>query len=157
MPGFFLQTEDDEEDEPVILKLTGAVALLLVESNLTKWRKHLKREKGKWIVYVRATKIIYGTVKAAIKAYKKLARYLKSWGLEMNPYDPCVWNKLVDGNQLTLMFHIDDILLMHLLSQVVTEYIKKLDSRYSKNNPLIVTRGKLHEYLGMTLDFRMPG
>lgn len=42
LPGFFLQTEDDDEDNPVILKLTGAVALLLVESDTEKWRKHLK-------------------------------------------------------------------------------------------------------------------
>ena len=89
LPSFFLQTEEDE-DEQIILRLTGAVALLLVESDEAKWRKHLKRENGKWVVYVLATKVIYGIVRAVLKAYKKLARYLRSWGLEMNPYDPCV-------------------------------------------------------------------
>jgi len=43
-------------------------------------------------------------------AYKKLAKILRSWGLEMNPYDPCVWNRMVMGKQLTLMFHIDDVI-----------------------------------------------
>ena len=95
LQGFFLQTEEDK-DEQIIIMLTGAVALLLVESDNAKWRKHLKRENGKWIICTLATKVIYGTVKATLKAYKKLARYLRSWRLEMNPYDPCVSNKLVN-------------------------------------------------------------
>ena len=33
LPGFFLQTERNKDDELIILKLTGAVALLLVESD----------------------------------------------------------------------------------------------------------------------------
>ena len=105
------------------------------------------------MIYVRANKVIYGTVKAALKAYKKLAKYLRSWGLEMNPYNPCVWNKVVDDNQMTLIFHIDDILLSHRKSHVVTEYIKLLDGAYGQVDSLTVTRGKHHEYLGMSLDF----
>ena len=46
LPGFFLQTLN-EGKEPVFLKITGAAALLLVESNPSKWQKHLKKENGK--------------------------------------------------------------------------------------------------------------
>ena len=97
--------------------------------------------------------MIYGTVKAAIKAYKKLAKCLKGWGLEMNPHDPCVWNKMVDGSQLTLIFHIDDILASHKKAHIVAECIKLLDGAYGKADALAATRGKRHEHLGMTLDF----
>ena len=45
-PGFFLQAEADEDDEPMIIKLTGAVALFLVECD-EQWRKYLRRENGK--------------------------------------------------------------------------------------------------------------
>ena len=34
------------------------------------------------------------------------------------------------------------------------EYIKKLNGRYRKNDPLMVTHGKVYEYLKMILDFR---
>ena len=47
LPEFSLQTEANKEDEPLIIKLTGAVALLLVEYDEIKWRKHLRRENGK--------------------------------------------------------------------------------------------------------------
>ena len=70
LPGFFLQTDQDEK---ILLKLTGAVALLLVESD-SKWKKHLRKENGKWVIYVICKKAIYGTMNAALLAYKKLAK-----------------------------------------------------------------------------------
>ena len=45
-PGFFLQTEANDDDEPLLIKLTGAIALLLVESDIDKWKKHLKERMG---------------------------------------------------------------------------------------------------------------
>jgi len=36
-------------------------------------------------------------------------------------------------------------------------FIKKLGKEYGVKDPLTVTRGKLHEYLGMTVDFSAPG
>ena len=41
--GFFLQTGQEEE---ILLKLKGAVAMLLVESDPKKWKKHLRKESG---------------------------------------------------------------------------------------------------------------
>ena len=90
-------------------------------------------------------------------AYRKLAWYLKQWGYEMNPYDPCVWNAVVMGKQITLLFHIDDVLLTHELANVVSEHIKLLDEVYGQKDLLTMTRGKVHEYLGMTIDFRQEG
>ena len=156
LPSFFLQTEAEEDDDPVIVKFAGALALLLVECD-SKWKKHLRRENGKWVICAKCSKIIYGTINAALMAYRKLARCLKEWGFEMNPYDPCVWNAIVEGEQTTLLFHVDDVLLTHKMASVVTEYIKRLDSTCGQNDPLAVTRGKIHEYLGMTLDFRRKG
>jgi hypothetical protein len=151
LPGFFLQTD---QDELILLKVTGAVALLLVESD-QKWRKHLRKENGKYVIYVICKKAIYGTMNAALLAYKKLAKLFKLWGFKMNPYDACVWNKMVNGKQFTIVFHIDDLLLSHLNPNIVTLYIKKLHKEYGTLENLTVTRGKVHEYLGMTIDFRV--
>ena len=73
LPGFSLQTES-EDNSTILLKLSGAVVLLLVESDEAKWRKHLQTENGKWVIYVRCDKAIYGTMNAALLAYKKLAK-----------------------------------------------------------------------------------
>ena len=156
LPGFFLQTEQ-EENSDLLLKLTGQVAALLVESDEDKWGKHLRKENGKYILYVKCDRAIYGTMNAALLAYKKLAKLFAEWGFVMNPYDPCVWNKMVGKHQMTIMFHIDDLLMAHKHAHIVTLFIKKLEQVYGKRDPLTVTRGLVHEYLGMTFDLREKG
>ena len=49
LPGFFLQTE---QDELIMLRLTGAVALMLTENDPDKWKNHLRKEDGRWVIYV---------------------------------------------------------------------------------------------------------
>ena len=75
----------------------------------------------------------------------------------MSSYDPYAWNAVLMKTQLTLLFHVDDLLLSHRKSQVVTNYIKMLDTACGKDDPLTVTRVKLHDHLGMTLDFVAKG
>lgn len=80
------------------------------------------------------------------------------WGFEINPYDWCVANKTVDGEQLTITWHVDDLKISHADPAVVTNIINKLDMKYGyeacgKRSPLTVHRGKKHEYVGMLLDY----
>ena len=42
LPGFFLQTKRDDE-EKIMLEITGTVALLITESDPKKWKKHLRQ------------------------------------------------------------------------------------------------------------------
>jgi len=39
----------------------------------------------------------------------------------------------------------------------VTGVIEQLNLEFGALSPLTVTRGKMHEYLGMTLDYSTPG
>ena len=91
-------------------------------------------------------------VKSTLKLCKNFSKVLKSWDMATNPYDPCAWNVSADGSQLTIMFNIDNVLLGHAKSSVVTECVKKLDGFCVLIDPLTVTRGKDHEYLGITID-----
>ncbi len=40
------------------------------------------------------SKALYGMLKSTLLFYKKLVEDLKSVGFEINPYDPCVANKI---------------------------------------------------------------
>ncbi len=40
---------------------------------------------------------------------------------------------------------------------MVAGVIAQLQEAFGKEAPLTITRGKIHKYLGMTLDFSMPG
>ena len=48
----------------------------------------------------------------------------------MNPYDPCVWNKDVNGKQLTICFHVDDCKISHVDSKVLDQTINWLCEEY---------------------------
>ena len=74
LPGFFLQTD---QDKLILLKVSGVVDLLVVESNSTKWKKHLQKENKKWVIYVICKKAIYKTMNDNLLVYKKLAKLFK--------------------------------------------------------------------------------
>jgi hypothetical protein len=96
--------------------------------------------------------------------YKKFVKSLKSKGFKfkLNPYDPCVANKIVEGKQITVCFHVDDCKLSHEHPKVIDETIDWLRAEYESIfkdglGAMQVHRGKVHKYLRMGLDFSHKG
>ena len=73
----------------------------------------------------------------------------------MNPYDLCIANKMINCKQCTLVWHVDNMKILHMDPAVVTDIINKLQAKYGKIGELTNTRGKVHDYLRMILDFQM--
>ena len=154
IPGAFMQAD---MDDVVHMKLEGKMAELLVRIDPKLYRKYVQVEKGKQVLYVELRKALYGTLKAALLFWKRLTGKLKEWGFEVNPYDWCVMNKNINGKQCTILWHVDDLKISHVDHEVVTEVISWLEQEFGAEAPLTKTRGKVHEYLGMTIDFSEPG
>ena len=76
-------------------------------------------------------------------------------GFEVNPYDPCVANKTINGSQMTVTWHVDDLKISHKESSDVTKFIRALGGIYCDN--ISVTRGKISLYLGMDFDYTKIG
>ena len=104
-------------------------------------------------------KAIYGRLKASLLFYKKLRADLESIGFEVNPYDPCVANRMVDGLQHTVSWHVDDLKSSHVNPKVNDKFHEWLQEKYGDPsiNDVKAVRGKRHNYLGMVLDFSTPG
>ena len=66
------------------------------------------------VMYVELLKALYGTIRAARLFWEKLTRKLLEWGFVINPYDSCVANKMVNGKQLTVVWHVDDLKISHV-------------------------------------------
>ena len=66
----------------------------------------------------------------------------------------CVANKMVNGKQLTVTFHVDDVKASHKDPKVIDEFIKWVEKKYGnvKIDKVKAHRGKVHDYLGMKLD-----
>ena len=154
IPGAFMQAE---MEDLVHMKLEGKMAELMVRIDPKLYRQYVQVEKGRQVLYVELKKALYGTLKAALLFWRRLSSQLETWGFEINPYDTCVANKEINGNQCTILWHVDDLKISHIDANVVTEVIKLLESEFGKEAPLTQTRGKIHEYLGMTIDYSLTG
>ena len=87
--------------------------------------------------------------------YKKLVADLESGGFVLNPYDPCVANKVVDGKQMTVCWHVDDLKVSHCDPTQVTILGEWLSTKYGV--AVATHLGKVHNYLGMIFNFSAKG
>jgi hypothetical protein len=159
IPGAFMQSDMKGK---VYMKLEGVMAEAILKIDPKQYTKHVVQENGKDVIYVILKKALYGTLQAALLFWQNLSAQLQKWGFEINPYDFCVANKTIDGKQCTIVWHVDDLKISHVDPKVVTTIVNLLDAKYGqeivggKRAPVTVNRGKIHDYLGMTLDYSEP-
>ena len=77
-------------------------------------------------------------------------------GFKINPYNPCISNKMVNGHQMTICWNVDDLKVSHKYKNVVTALAEKLEELYGPK--ATVYPGKVHEYLEIDIDWAsVPG
>ncbi len=93
-------------------------------------------------------------LQAALLWHSKFRSNLEEVGFAFNPYDPCVANRNTGGKQHTIRFHVDDLLSSHEDPTVNDNFLQWLEFKYgSKSGSVKAVRGKVHDYLGMTLEY----
>ena len=65
----------------------------------------------------------------------------------------CTFNKIVNGNQLTVKFHVDDLKASHCDPEILKEFVNQLRKEFGKEYELSKNIGNLHNYLGITIDY----
>ena len=154
IPGAFMQAE---MDEVVHVKLDGELAELLVKVDPS-YAQVMVKEGNKHVIYAKLDKALYGTLQAVFLFWKKIKSFfVEKHGFASNPYDGCVVNKMINGSQCTIGWHVDDIKLSHVENSVAEAVLAELEKEFGKEALLTVTRGKVHEYLGMKIDFSQDG
>jgi hypothetical protein len=141
IPGTFLHTNVDED---ITMVLKGRLADLMVQVAPNLYRKYITVDKkGIVILYVKMQKARYGLL--------KLVADLESDGFVLNPYDPCVANKIVDGKQMTACWHVDDLKVLHCDLAQITIFGEWISTKYGM--AVGTHRGKVHDHLGMIFNF----
>ena len=106
VPGAFMHSDINEQ---VHLKLEGEITELLIKVDST-YAEFVTHEKGKTVIYMELSKALYSTLQAALLFWKNLSEFLiKDQGFQVNPYDWCVFNKVINGKQCTISWHVDDL------------------------------------------------
>lgn len=149
LPGTFLNAYNDDF---ILMKMVGKLADLMVKTNPTLYCPFVSQDmSGRPILYVRLQKALYGLLKSALLFYKQLIADLTSIGLTLNPCNPCMANKLVNGKQFTIVWHVVDLTYSHVQQSVINNFVADLCCFYGDN--IKVHTGKVHDYLGHTFDY----
>ncbi len=148
VPGAFLHASNKDY---IVMKINGLLAELMVKMDPKIYRKYITIEKGRQVLYLRLQKALYGMMKSAPLFYRKLIKELKEMGFEINPYNPCKANKLMDGKQMTVRWHIDDLMISHVNQDKILKFMNCIKDIYGDN--LAKNVGMTHDYPGMTFDY----
>ena len=88
------------------------------------WNKDCKRK----FLYSRLIKAVYGRLLGAIIFYNKLSKHLTNHGFVQNNYNMCTFNKMVNGEQIIVQFHVDDLKVSHNEQVVLDDFLSTLRS-----------------------------
>ncbi len=162
IPNAFVQTIVEDEKDKALICICGPLVDSLVSIAPNVYRPYVTiGKKGKKQLLLQCLIALYGTLAALLLYYKKFVKNLKSKGFKLNPYDSCLANKQVNGEQLAVCFHVNNRKIFHLTLKVVDKMIEWLQSEYENvfkdgTGQIKVHLGKTHKHLGMSLDFSHP-
>jgi hypothetical protein len=159
IPNAFVQTNIARKNigERIIMKIRGPLVDILVEIAPEVYADYVTYENGRKILYVEMLKALYGMLQSSLLYYKKFRKDIESIGFVVNPYDPCVANRIVNGKQHTVTWHVDDLKSSHVDPKVNNEFLEWLQKKYGQLCEVKAKRGDRHDYLAMTLDYSTPG
>ncbi len=117
IPNAFIQTVVENDIDKVVMRIRGHMADVLVKVAPKVYGPYVLTDKqGRKQLLVECLNAIYGTIVASLLYYWNFTRSLKNQGYMMNPYDPCVWNKIMEKKQIMIFFHVDDCKVLHKLA-----------------------------------------
>ena len=136
IPGAFLHADSDKS---ITMILKGRLTELMVHVVPNLYCKYIMVDKNNTpILYVKIQKALYGLLQSALLFYQKLVRDLEDNGFVLNLYDPCIANKMINGKQMTVCWHVDNLKVLHVDPEEVTrleiERIAMKDTWFISNN-----------------------
>ena len=141
------------------INICGVLVDILLEIAPDVYKSHVTTDKnGVKLFLVQCQNALYGTIVASLLYYRKFTKSLTDVGFKINLYDPCVANNIINGQQMTICYHVDNCKLSHCRRKVNDRMIKWLRQEYESIfegglGKMTVRRCKVHKYLGMTLDY----
>jgi hypothetical protein len=155
IPGAFLHADNKDcvimKMDYIIMKMVGTLAELMVKTNPKLYQQYVILEKGGSVLYLQLQKALYGMMKSTLLFYRILVSELQQMGFEIDPYNPCAANKMVNRIQMTIRWHVDDLMISHLSRDKIMKVVQGIKDIYGEN--LAETVGTVHDYLGMTFDY----
>lgn len=114
IPNAFIQAVVEDKKVCIIICIWGYLVDVHTRIAPKIYNFITSNARGKKQILVQCLNTLYGTMVASLLDYHKFTNSLKKHRFSMNPCDSCVWNKLVEGKQLTICFHVDNCKFSHI-------------------------------------------
>ena len=98
-------------------------------------------EQGQLNIYAALNKALYGSLRASVLFWRKPTDKLIEWGYKINPYDWCVADKTIQGNQCKLLLHVHYLKISHLSQEGLKEEAVLINDHFRPEAPLKINRG----------------
>ena len=128
------------DDKPGYMKICLLITAILSQLDSTFEKYH----DGQGAVMAKLDIALHGCVESAVLCIKDLKATIEADKYQVNPYDLCVFNKVYKGEQVTIIFHVDDLLGSCVLSEALKDLYEVLIKKYKK---VKVTRGQILPYI----------
>jgi hypothetical protein len=69
----------------------------------------IHHQRGKPVLYIKLYKSLYGLMQSALLFDRKLKMELMDNGFVVNRYDPCMTNLQTKAEQLTMLWHVNNL------------------------------------------------
>ena len=152
VPGAYLHA-DIPKGKFAVLKIEGVFVDIMCEVN-PEYVPHVRMENKNKVLYVQILKALYGMIESALLWYNLYTEVLQKEGFELNPYDRCVANKIINDKQCTIGWYVDDNIISHVDGTVVDGIINKIEGYFPG---LAIEKGKSLNFLGMEIEFLCNG
>jgi histone deacetylase 1/2 len=149
VPVAYLNADNSRHNISMVLDPDTATAIIRLDPSYAPYRRSDRT------IVVRLNRAIYGCIESARLWYDLLRDTLEKIGFQVNPLDPCILNRSVDGVQCTVVVYVDDLKFTCSRRELIDEAIATLEARFESK--LKVTEGEIHSYLGMRWDYSAPG
>jgi hypothetical protein len=149
VPTAYLNADNSSHMITMILDKQIASALCKI---LPEYSPYL-RQNGTILVHLR--RALYGCVESARLWYNTLKRVLEADGYTANTVEPCIFNKMVDGMQVTICIFVDDLLFTSRNRLAIDHTLAYLGEVFESE--LTIQEGKQIGYLGLLFNFSTPG
>ena len=87
-------------------------------------------KKGCKLLQVDIQKAVYGTLNALHLFCQNLVKQITRHGFKLNPYESCVANKIIEGKQMTICWHVGDLKISHVNPKAVETMVNWLYKLY---------------------------
>ena len=96
----------------------------------TIWSKNRKKK----LLYSQLIKAIGRTLLGAIIFYNKLSKHQTDHGFVQNKFDMRTFNKIVNGEQVTVQFHVDDLKVSHKDQSLLDDFLDDCRSEFGQED-----------------------